>query len=241
MRRRILVLAILLLPVLLIVHLLGGSSGATQPRATPDASATSSATGGTGPTVAASDSGTASSDTRTSASRSGRAPATQTTPAPIASLSANAHVTPLDTRTATAKATASRTPTLPDCRDGSIGISVATDATTYPVGNPVSIAMRISNTGTQDCMRDIGSLPNEVWVTDANGVVMWTSDACQASATSQVVDLTPGRAFGNTQVWNGTDSGRTCTTTAQPAPAGNYVAYARNDKVTSQGYAFTIG
>ena len=228
MRRRILVLAIVLTPILLAVRLLGGGSAApamSGPAANPSVGASASAAPRT-----------ADTGTVTSASASPVASATHTTPAPIASLTG-----PLKADTRTAIPKASRTPTLPDCTDASIGISVTTDATTYPVGNPVTIAMRISNTSTTDCMRDIGSLPNEVWVTDANGVVIWTSDACQASASSQVVDLTPGRTFGNTQVWNGTNSGRTCTTTASPAPAGNYVAYARNDRVTSQGYAFTIG
>ncbi len=243
-RRRIVALAIVLIPAALVVRALGGTHPATAPLpgATPTVSASSTDTA----TVTSSpgtgvDSRTAAGATPTaSATRSRRASAT---PSPIATLgtglSASASASASTTTKARPKPT--RTPVLPDCLDRDLSISVFTDAATYPMGNPVTIAMRISNTGTTDCMRDIGSLPNEGWGTDANGVLVWTSDACQASATSQVVDMKPGRVFGNTQVWNGTNSGRTCTTTAPPAPAGSYIAYARNNQVTSKGYAFTIG
>ena len=245
-RRRIVALAIVLIPAALVVRALGGTHPATAPLpgATPTVSASSTDTA----TVTSSpgtgvDSRTAAGATPTaSATRSRRASAT---PSPIATLgtglTASASASASTSTSTKARPKPTRTPVLPDCLDRDLSISVFTDAATYPMGNPVTIAMRISNTGTTDCMRDIGSLPNEVWVTDANGVLVWTSDACQASATSQVVDMKPGRVFGNTQVWNGTNSGRTCTTTAPPAPAGSYIAYARNNQVTSKGYAFTIG
>ena len=108
------------------------------------------------------------------------------------------------------------------------------------IGSPVTIAMRITNIGKLDCLRDVGALANEVYVTDIDGIVVWSSDACQQDAKPQVVTIKPGRVFGNTQVWSGLNSGRDCTSAAPAAMAGSYFAYARNDTVQSRGFAFTI-
>ncbi len=137
--------------------------------------------------------------------------------------------------------TPSATPTTVDCRNSSLAVSVTTDAQSYTVGSPVTIAMRISNLGATACKRDVGALPNEVWVTDASGLVVWTSDACQTAATPQVVVMPAHSVFGNTQVWSGTNSGRRCTTAAVDAPAGSYFAHARNNTVQAMPYAFSIG
>ncbi len=175
---------------------------------------------------------------------------TPATPTPTAAL-ASPSVSPTPTRITTAPTTAptttgpkSTTPTpvatIADCNVRDLSVSVTTDAQTYAVGSPVTIAMRISNTGSSPCKRDVGALPNEVWVTDVDGLVVWTSDACQTAANPQVVTMRPGSTFGNTQVWSGLNSGRDCTSAAADATAGNYFAHARNDTVESKPYAFTI-
>lgn len=133
------------------------------------------------------------------------------------------------------------TPTTPDCANSALSVSVTTDAQSYAIGSPVTIAMRIANTGSTACKRDVGALPNEVWVTDADGLVIWSSDACQTAAKPEVVIMRPKSVYGNTQVWSGTNSGRDCTSAAADATAGSYFAHARNDTVQAKPYAFTIG
>lgn len=143
--------------------------------------------------------------------------------------------------TKTAAATSSAASVTADCRNSALAVTVTTDSQSYAVGSPVTIAMRISNTGGTPCRRDVGALPNEVWVTDAAGLVVWSSDACQTAAKPQVVVMPAKSVFGNTQIWSGTNSGRDCTAAAADATAGSYFAHARNDTVQAKPYAFTIG
>ena len=175
-----------------------------------------------------------------------RAPAAAPSSSSLTTATASAppaatRITAPPTLPASKSATPSPVATIGDCSDRDLSVSVTTDAQTYTIGSPVTIAMRISNTGSAPCKRDVGALPNEVWVTDVDGLVVWTSDACQTAAKPQVVTMRPGSTFGNTQVWSGTDSGRDCTNAAADATAGNYFAHARNDTVESKPYAFTIG
>ena len=150
-----------------------------------------------------------------------------------------------ETTTATKKAKPSKTatPTIGDCDNGDIQVTITADAESYAIGSPVTMAMRITNTGTVACKRDVGALANEVYVTDVDGAVVWSSDACQQEAKPQVATMPPGLVFGNSQVWGGQNSGRDCLSAAAAAPdatAGTYLAYARNDSVVSKPFAFTI-
>lgn len=171
----------------------------------------------------------------------------QPTPAPITSTSVQVTPTP-ETRTSTGSATATANVTaaatlgksVPDCRNRDISLSVGTDADTYAIGTPVTISMRITNTGSAACMRDVGALVNEIYVTDVDGSVVWSSDACQTDTKPEVVTMQPGRTFGNSQIWGGANSGRDCTQAAADATAGTYLAYARNDTVQSKPFSFTL-
>ena len=86
----------------------------------------------------------------------------------------------------------------------------------------------------------MGALSNEIYVTDIDGAVVWSSDACQAEAKPQIATMKPSAVFGNTQVWGGQNSGRDCTQAAPDAAPGSYLAYGRNDTVISKAFAFTI-
>lgn len=142
--------------------------------------------------------------------------------------------------TASVKAKVSPKPRIGDCASSAISVSVTTDAESYTIGSPVTLAMRISNQGKAACKRDVGALANEVYITDIDGAVVWSSDACQSDAKPQVVVMQPGSVFGNTQTWGGLNIGRDCTSAAPDVAPGNYLAYARNDTVISKPFAFTI-
>ena len=166
-------------------------------------------------------------------------------PQTIASVSETPTVTTQPKATPTASATTSAkastaAPKIAACANHDILVSVTTDAEFYAIGTPVTMAMRISNKGTVECKRDIGSVSNEVYVTDADGAVVWSSDACQVNPKAQVVVMRPGAVFGIAQVWGGSISGRDCTQAAADATPGSYLAYARNDTVVSKVFAFTI-
>jgi len=176
------------------------------------------------------------------------------TPTPSASTAARVAPSETTTNTVKPKATAARSetatkqakpkvtpkPGIGDCANSDIEVTVTADALTYAIGSPVTMAMLISNTGTTECKRDIGALSNEIYVTDVDGAVVWSSDACQVAAKPQIVTMRPTAVFGNTQMWGGRNSGRDCTSAAPDAVPGSYLAYARNDTVTSKAFAFTI-
>ncbi len=164
--------------------------------------------------------------------------ASVTTSAAAATTAAKVAKTPTPTPTTE---TPTPTPTTGDCRNSDINVTVSADATTYSIGSPVTIAMRITNVSKVECKRDVGALANEVLVTDTDGLVIWSSDACQSDAKPQVVVMKPGSVYGNTQTWGGTNSGRDCNSAAPDALAGNYFASARNDTVQSGKFAFAIG
>lgn len=146
--------------------------------------------------------------------------------------------TPSSTKPATAEPTAS--PALLDCTNENIKVSVTADAQTYVIGQLITIAMRIANVGDVACRRDVGALVNEVYVTNSDGLVVWTSDACQQAAKPQVAVMKVGSIFGSTQVWSGLNSGQNCTNAAADAQPGKYLVYGRNDTVVSAPFAIEL-
>ena len=144
------------------------------------------------------------------------------------------------TKSAAPTPTPTPTPTITDCVNTDVRVSVTADKQTYAVGEPVTIAMRIANIGTLPCKRDVGALVNEVYVTNVDGLVVWTSDACQKDAKPQVVIMKSKAVFGNTQIWSGLNSGQNCTTAAADAQPGKYLVYARNDVVVSKPFAIEL-
>ena len=160
----------------------------------------------------------------------------QPQPVPTAALTASA----APTVTASTSATPTPTPTITDCVNDTIKVSVTADAQNYVIGQPITIAMRIENTGGVACKRDVGALVNEVYVTNPDGLVVWTSDACQKEAKPQVAVMKAGAVFGNTQVWSGLDSGQNCTNAAADSQPGKYLIYGRNDMVVSKPFAIEL-
>ena len=209
-RRRIVALLVVLLPILLLLRACSGSDEEPTTASDPTASVAREQAGGTGQTAE-----------------------------PTASAAATPKPSPTaEKRTPTA--TPSASPKLTDCLTTNIRVSVTADAQTYTVGQPVTIAMRISNIGAVPCKRDVGALVNEVYVTNIDGLVIWTSDACQKQAKPQVAIMKPNSVFGNTQIWSGLNSGQNCTTAAADAMPGKYLVYARNDVVVSKPFAIDI-
>lgn len=148
--------------------------------------------------------------------------------------------TPKTSATPEESPTATASPQITDCVNNSIKVSVTADAQTYAIGRPITIAMRIQNVGDVDCNRDVGALVNEVYVTNPDGLVIWTSDACQTEAKPQITLMKAKSVFGNTQVWSGLNSGQNCTNAAADAQPGKYLVHARNDMVVSEPFAIEL-
>ena len=165
---------------------------------------------------------------------------TTTEPATTSSTSVPAKQAVTPKTTSTESPSPSASPSIADCMNTAIKVSVTSDAQTYTVGQAVTIAMRIANVGAVDCKRDVGALVNEVYVTNVDGLVVWSSDACQKEAKPQIAIMKSKAVFGNTQVWSGLNSGQNCTEAAADALPGKYLIYGRNDVVTSKPFAIEI-
>lgn len=209
-RRRLLVLGVLVLAVLVIVYSCTGGPGAGNQA-------------GPGP------SGTASATTT---------PADSSTSTP----SASATSTPTPTPTGTPTPTAFTLPvTNPDptgpCIDEEIELTATASRTTLTLGEGANFILQIKNVSTRSCVRDIGSIPQELqlWLGET---IAWSSDDCrdaQVLGPDYNFDHTfaPGSERSFEIYWNGyrsrtgTDA-KDCTASDQMKPdAGTYELIAR--------------
>jgi hypothetical protein len=126
-----------------------------------------------------------------------------------------------------------------DCPDASIKVETTTDSSTYAVGTTPRLTLTITNTGTVDCLRDVGPKANELEIT-SGGYHVWSSDDCNASDKSKVVTLAAGEKVGSSITWNGRLSQNGCPNTGTAAKAGRYDLVGRNEKVESEPTAFAL-
>ena len=153
--------------------------------------------------------------------------------------------TPLPTLTAaspSASSSASGSPAVSGaaCLDTDIAVTVTTAQQTYSVGGPVEFVMKISNTGTAACVRDVGPAANTFTVT-SGGFDVWSSDACTGTGESQEEEIPVGEAFAVKGTWDGTVTANGCGASATPAEAGAYQVEATNGAVTSDPVSFSLG
>lgn len=126
------------------------------------------------------------------------------------------------------------------CLDSDIAVTVTTEQQAYTIGNPVAFVMKISNTGTAPCTRDVGPAANTFSVT-SGGFDVWSSDACTGTGESQEEEIPAGEAFAVKGTWDGTVTSNGCGASATPAQAGAYQVEAKNGTVTSDPLSFTLG
>jgi hypothetical protein len=100
------------------------------------------------------------------------------------------------------------------------------------------LTLKIKNTSTRSCKRDVGSNPQELHVTQ-NGQTLWSSDSCQAGqGQSNMATLAAGIEYAYEVGWDGT--GGTSCTGGHPLPAGTYQIVAKLDTKVSGPATFTI-
>jgi hypothetical protein len=126
-----------------------------------------------------------------------------------------------------------------DCPDSSIKVETTTDSSTYAVGTTPRLTLTITNTGTVDCLRDVGPKANELEIT-SGGYHVWSSDDCNASDKSKIVTLAAGEKVGSSITWNGRLSQNGCPNTGTAAKAGRYDLVGRNETVESEATPFAL-
>ncbi len=161
--------------------------------------------------------------------------ASSTSPAPSPTMT-TAAPSPSGSPSASPSASVSGAP----CLDSDITVTVTTAQQTYPVGGPVEFVMKISNTGTTACARDVGPAANTFTVT-SGGFDVWSSDACTDPGESQEEEIPAGEAFAVKGTWDGTVTANGCGASATPAQAGAYQVEATNRTVTSDPISFSLG
>ncbi|HQR79816.1 MAG TPA: hypothetical protein PLT68_06335 [Actinomycetota bacterium] len=160
--------------------------------------------------------------------------AAPTSPAPLPTLTAS--TTPSGSPSGSPSASASAS----ECLDSDITVTVTTAQQSYSLGEPIEFVMKISNTGTTACVRDVGPAANTFTVT-SGGFSVWSSDACTATGDSQNEEIPVGEAFAVKGTWDGAVTANGCGPSATPAEAGSYQVEASNGQVTSDPVGFALG
>ncbi|MEN3306571.1 MAG: hypothetical protein V7603_2773 [Micromonosporaceae bacterium] len=111
------------------------------------------------------------------------------------------------------------------CADTDISLT----AVATPLAKGFYFSMKVKNTSTRACSRDVGGSPQALQVVNAAGAVVWTSDSCAVAGRSPQPDVRvfgpgiesvlPPRPF----YWDGT-VGKCNKGTAPPAGAYRMVA-----------------
>ncbi len=127
------------------------------------------------------------------------------------------------------------------CADSDIEVTVSTDAEVYPVQSLMKLTMAITNSGTEPCLRDVGSASNEIVVT-SGGIPVHSSDDCSTTDEADEKVLQPGQQAKVTVEWNGqiTNAQTGCVSSGNPAQAGVYEVTGINGTVESLEHTFTL-
>lgn len=222
-RRRALVLGVVLLLVILLVSMCGGTGGASKDhKGLAGSSTTSSPTPG---------------DSSQPPILGGPGSATGTPGGSGGSGGTGANSAPSGSGGATPPAGASVDPSM--CTDAEILLTPSIEEVV--AGNyPYQMTLKIRNTSTRTCKRDVGAGPQELHITDSAGHVVWSSDYCQDGAGgSDVRTFGPNIETPFKLVWDGNGDGPGCAKGARLAP-GSYQLVAKLGTKVSAPVGFTV-
>ncbi len=163
-------------------------------------------------------------------------PTAQSSP-PAASPTTSASTKP--TASSSAKPSASASGGVPLCADSDIAVTASTDAASYPVGATPRLRMRIANSSTVACRRNIGADVNELVIT-SGATAVWSSDDCNPDGNAQLATLAPGQSYSVSVTWLGRLSAKGCPASQPLAQKGTYKLVGRNGDVASPGAVFVL-
>jgi hypothetical protein len=127
------------------------------------------------------------------------------------------------------------------CADTEIVLIPTPAVTTVKRGAPVDLSITIKNVGTRSCSRDVGSDPQELYLS-IGARKYWSSDDCSTSNGNDVRAFGPGASRTYKITWNGRQSS-SCAS-GQPAgpnpPPGQFQLRARLGTRVSDPVAITI-
>jgi hypothetical protein len=134
----------------------------------------------------------------------------------------------------TPSTSASRTPTSPSaaapdrslCTDTELRVTPVPAARRLARGATTQITLKIKNTSTRTCRRDVGADQQELYIVEQGGAQkIWSSDECGGPRGTNVLPFKPNLEMAYTATWNGRES-TDCKDRPLP-PAGTYQLYGR--------------
>jgi hypothetical protein len=118
-------------------------------------------------------------------------------------------------------------------------VTASTDAASYPTGSTPRLRMKIENSSSRACVRDVGAPQNELVLTSGS-VRVWSSDDCNPGGTPQVVTMAPGQSYSVSVTWLGHLSKKGCPANQPMAAKGTYKLTGRNGDITSAPATFAL-
>lgn len=165
------------------------------------------------------------------------------TPSPSPSSAALATPTPASQSQATVAATTrsagSSAAVIARCAEGDIDVLVGVAGTSAASGEGMRLTLKVTNTGTAPCRRDVGAGANELLVTSGSAVI-WSSESCQPGKGSDSVILKPSKSWSTSANWSGRVTGRACPADQPVARVGTYRVQGRNGSVKSTLVRFSV-
>jgi hypothetical protein len=125
------------------------------------------------------------------------------------------------------------------CDDDALGVAATASQESYAVGEQPRLELRITNTGTVPCSRDLGQAEVELQVVSGDDRI-WSSDDCAQGGEPEITVLQPGEAKTSTVSWPGTRSRPGCQGDDEPADAGTYRVIGRVGARTEEGARFEL-
>lgn len=127
------------------------------------------------------------------------------------------------------------------CADSDISISVTLEGgPDYKVGDTPTVRAVISNSGSQTCLRDVGSRANEVYVVNADGYRVWSSNRCPVKPKARLVEMKPGSRYQLTVIWPGTRNPKKCGELAAAVKPGEFSVFVSNGSAVSEPAPLTL-
>lgn len=116
---------------------------------------------------------------------------------------------------------------------------MATNKTSYAATEKPQFTLRVTNTGSKACRRDVGRAALGLVVSKGE-TRFWSSDDCAPGGAADLHLLAAGGSYRTTVVWQRTASKPGCPSGQPSAPAGSYSLVGRDLDVSSKAVAFTL-
>ncbi|GAB3679606.1 hypothetical protein [Saccharopolyspora tripterygii] len=126
------------------------------------------------------------------------------------------------------------------CPDEAMRVVAEAGQQQFRAGEPIGLAIEVTNTSPRPCLRDLNRMLREIEVTTPAGRHVWSSNDCYSESTNEQPVLEPGKPVRNDVLWPGLTSAPGCTAGQSRVPPGDYQAIARLTALASAPAPFSV-